>query len=89
MRVLFFSLVRSLTGEKETLVTGVHTVQELLAHLSERYGPTFGDEVFPDGTLSAEHIIMVNGRHIAHSGGEETPLTEEDTVTIFPMIAGG
>ena len=39
--------------------------------------------------LSDRVIIMVNGRHIAHTGGLGTPLRDGDTVAIFPIIGGG
>lgn len=89
MRVLFFSLVRQLTGEKEISVAEVRSVRELLEELSQRYGPAFRQELFPGGQASSEHIIMINGRHMAHTGGLDTPLKDRDVVTIFPMIAGG
>ena len=89
MRVLFFSLVRQLPGEKETSVAEARSMRELLEQLSCRYGPSFRQELFPEGQVSSEHIVMVNGRHIAHLGGLETPLNASDVVTIFPLIAGG
>ena len=32
---------------------------------------------------------MVNGRHITHLQGVTTPLTEQDVVALFPVVAGG
>jgi molybdopterin synthase sulfur carrier subunit len=34
-------------------------------------------------------IIMVNGRDYRHLQGLDTPLHPDDTVTLFPPIAGG
>jgi molybdopterin synthase sulfur carrier subunit len=42
-----------------------------------------------NGELGPEIIIMINGRHIAHLGGLDAPLKSDDTVQIFPMVAGG
>ncbi len=87
--VLFFATFRDHTGEKETSAEGVSSVEELLRLLSRRYGAAFENEVFEGETLSSWVIIMVNGRHVAHTGGTSTPLKDGDTVAIFPLIAGG
>ncbi|HCA40738.1 MAG TPA: hypothetical protein DEP01_04035 [Aminobacterium sp.] len=34
-------------------------------------------------------IIMVNGKHIVHLQGLDTPLNDSDTVNIFPPVGGG
>jgi molybdopterin synthase sulfur carrier subunit len=31
----------------------------------------------------------VNGRHLEHIGGIETPLQPGDVVLLFPVVAGG
>ena len=64
-------------------------MEELLRLLCRRYGPELKEEVFDGEALSDRVIIMVNGRHIAHTGGLGTPLRDGDTVAIFPIIGGG
>ena len=39
--------------------------------------------------VSDRVIVMVNGRSIAHTGGGNTPLSDGDTVAVFPIIGGG
>ncbi len=89
VKVLFFGFVRDMTGEKETAVEGAPTIRSLFEALATRYGERFRTEALPKGELSSELIVLVNGRHIAHSGGAATPLREEDTVAIFPLVGGG
>jgi molybdopterin synthase sulfur carrier subunit len=57
--------------------------------LCNKYGQTFEKKVFVEGKLSSEVIILVNGRHIAHCDGVNTKLSNEDEVSIFPVVAGG
>ncbi|HOO64784.1 MAG TPA: MoaD/ThiS family protein [Synergistaceae bacterium] len=89
IRVLFFATFREYTGEKETSANGVTSVEELLRLLGRRYGDAFESHVFEGNTLSSQAILMVNGRHIAHTGGASTPLKEGDTVALFPLLGGG
>lgn len=89
IKVLFFATIRDYTGEKETAAPEMATIGDLLMDLADRYGEVFRAEAFDGNTLSDRVIIMVNGRHIAHTGGKDTPLSAGDTVAIFPIIGGG
>jgi len=89
MKVLFFATLRKLTGCKETEVHGAPDLATLLGQLGERYGFRFAREVFPGGELSRDVIVMINGRAVEHLGGLQAALDEDDTVAIFPRIAGG
>ncbi|HHV58168.1 MAG TPA: MoaD family protein [Firmicutes bacterium] len=89
VRVLFFAGIREITRAKETKVAA-GSVEELLRELAARYGPKFQSAVYgPDG-LSREAILILNGRHLAHlPDGLKTKLVPGDTVSIFPLVAGG
>ncbi len=90
IKVLFFASIRERTREKETEVEDAPaTMEALLRLLCPRYGPDFEAEVFDGDSLSSRLIILVNGRHIAHTGGPGTPLRDGDTVAVFPLIGGG
>jgi len=80
VRVQFFGQVRGIAGGKETEVVDCPDVGSLFSLLSER----FGHQLRPESL-----IVMVNGRHIAHTGFLETPLESGDLVSIFPVIGGG
>lgn len=91
MHVKYFAYYRDLTGCTQEELPAPATVGELLHTLSEHYGETVrtkllsvsGNEIGPDA------IVLINGRHIAHLGDLAAPLTNADTVSIFPLVAGG
>lgn len=89
MVIKFFAYIRDYTHTKETHLGGCGTVEELLKKLCSMYGKKFEGRVFKDGELSAEIIILVNGRHIGHCKGIHTELGDDDEVSIFPVVAGG
>lgn len=89
VRVLFFAGIRELTHTKETEVAA-GSLEELLRELAARYGRKFESAVYGAAGLSREVIITVNGRHLAHlPDGLKTKLAPGDTVSIFPLVAGG
>ncbi|MCL1836478.1 MAG: MoaD/ThiS family protein [Treponema sp.] len=90
MRVKFFAYLRDYTGCSETDAPHVPTMGDLARNLCERYGKKLREKMLTkSGELGPEIIIMINGRHIAHLGGLDAPLKSDDTVQIFPMVAGG
>ena len=90
MRVKFFAYLRDYTGCSETELPLTPTIGDLARILGDRYGPRLRDKMLsPKGELGPDIIIMINGRHVAHLGGLEAPLKDDDTVQIFPMVAGG
>ena len=90
MQVRFFATYRDITLAKSIEAPACGTGRGLLESLSETYGKAMREKLFlPDGTLSWDAIVLVNGRHVAHLQGLDTPLTEADVVSIFPMVAGG
>jgi len=91
MKVKFFATYRDITRRKEEDVPAVPDIWALLTLLAGRYGAKFRAELIaPDGKdVGANAIIMVNGRSILHLQGKNTPLTETDIISIFPIVAGG
>ena len=91
VRVLYYATVRERVGTFETRIESFSgTLTELLKHLEEHYGifvvdPSKGEGIDPLSVL----IFMINGRHIAHVGGINAPVTDGDLVTIFPLVGGG
>jgi molybdopterin synthase sulfur carrier subunit len=90
MRVKFFAYIRDFTGCKETDVPCQKTVGDLARLLADQYGSKLREKMFaPNGDLGPEIIILINGRHVAHLGGINAPLKPDDTVHVFPVVAGG
>ena len=90
MKVKFFATFRDITRRNEMDVPAPNDMFELLNTLCGFY-PGFREKLItPDGTeIHAETIILVNGRNICHLSGKDTPLTESDVVSVFPVVAGG
>lgn len=80
--VKLFATLIEFTGKRKLEISGPKTVRELLDEL-ERAFPGFKKE------LEKGHIILVNGKNIEHLQGLETPIEENDTVSIFPPAGGG
>lgn len=93
MTVRFFAYLRDpdFAACKETSVSGAGTLRDLGILLSGLYGDRFRNEFFsPDGTALGERIIiLVNGRRAEFLNGLDTPLKESDTISVFPVVAGG
>jgi len=86
----YFADIRTLTGCGEQQWTkAAPTLQALLRELASQYGAAFEKKIFPEGRLSSTMIILVNGQDVELLNGLETPLTPEDNVVFFPMVAGG
>ncbi|MCL1834660.1 MAG: MoaD family protein [Oscillospiraceae bacterium] len=91
MNVKFFATYRDVTRVKQTSIPAQPDIRAMLALLAERYGATMRAMLYtPDGTGIGENaIILVNGRNVQHLGNMDTPLSESDTICVFPMVAGG
>ena len=90
MIVKYFATIRTYTGETARRVGDPpSTLGPLLETLCARYGASFRRAVFAGNQLNPEIIILVNGRNAVYSGLLGTPLTADDEVSIFPMVAGG
>lgn len=92
MLVKYFADIRKLSGREQQELEGrtaPTTVRRLLEELSDRHGAAFRQRVFEGDGISSTLIVLVNGRHIEHLAGIESPLGPEDVVAIFPVVAGG
>ena len=89
MKVNFFATFRLLTKEKSKENLPGDTLAELLENLCLHYGSKFREEIFVNGSLSQNLLILVNGRAIEHLAGLNTILEPDAEVSIFPKIAGG
>ncbi len=88
MKVQFFAGLRRVAGTGE-IVVQAGSVRQLLTKLGEIYGRDFTEEVFDRGELRPQIQILVNGRNLVFLNGLDTPLDDDDTVSIFPQVAGG
>lgn len=90
--VKFFTNLRELTdkGQEEMELPRVITVEELLKHLSKKYGQQFTEYVYDErGNVRSYLQFLINGRSITTLQGFETRLKEGDRVAIIPPVGGG
>jgi molybdopterin converting factor small subunit len=81
--------LRRFTGEQsEVQVTGA-TVGEALSDLTQQF-PTLRRHLYTDdGTLRSFVNVFLNDEDVRHLQAQGTPISEGDTLTIIPSIAGG
>lgn len=90
MKVLYFGVLRDVTGKKEEgWQQSEATVGDLIRALVARYGHAFERWVVKDGDLWNLVIILVNGHDVRHLQRFDTRLAPDDTVVIFPPVGGG
>ncbi len=83
------TVLRKHTGGEKTVVGAGTTLRELLTDLDAR-NPGLRDALLdPDGQLKRYIQTYVNDEDVRFLGGVETPLTEGDSVSILPAVAGG
>lgn len=92
MRVNFYATLRPIVGAKSidvSLPEGI-TVEQLLAEVIERY-PRLHNELFDEQGALYRHVhVFINGRDAPFlSNALATTLTSNDTIDIFPAVAGG
>jgi sulfur-carrier protein len=90
VQIRFFATIREITGVSEIRWDEpTATLGELLHALSSRYGSTFRRWVLENDDLGKTVLVVINGHDSRHQGGIATPLHPDDTIAIFPAIAGG
>jgi sulfur-carrier protein len=91
MKLRFYAFFKDVVGSGEmNYERPAANLGVLLADLTCRYGRPFSKWVYAeDGRLSHMVIILVNGKDVRDALGLATPLTPEDTVVLFPPLAGG
>ena len=90
--VRFFTVLREITGKKEEKLefTNSITLNELLDHLSQRYGRQFTDYVYNANGKPRSYLqFLINGKSITTLEDFKTRLKEGDKVAIIPPVGGG
>lgn len=92
MKLICFAYFRDILGKNElTWDTDSRTLGGLLGELSGRYGRPFRRWVYEENSEKMSHmvIILVNGKDARDLQGLDTPIKPEDTICLFPPLAGG
>jgi MoaD family protein len=83
------TILRSYTGGAKSVPGAGDTLAELLADLETRHPGLRGRLVTEEGGLHRFVNIYVNDEDVRFLGALEAKLSDGDTVTILPAVAGG
>jgi len=87
MKVKLFGNLRQKAGESEFVASGA-TIREALESLCADNEP-LRTAIFAGAELQPHVRVMVNGRDCELANGLATAVSPQDTIAIFPPIAGG
>lgn len=87
MKVKLFGNLRQKAGKNELMASGV-TILKALESLCADNEPLH-TAIFAGAGLRPHIRVMVNGLDCELADGLETAVSEQDTIAVFPPIAGG
>lgn len=91
MLIKSYATLRDLLGWRSRdypLAAGA-TVGDVLQALA-RECPEFGAKLWDDeGRLAGYVTVLLNGRSVEYLGGLATPVSDADTLSLFPPVGGG
>ena len=83
------SVIEKLVGGQRSFESVGDSVKSLIENINEAY-PGFSDQILEeDGELRRFVNIYLNDEDIRYLDGLNTELTDDDTVSILPALAGG
>lgn len=90
LELRFFATYRQEVGQKtiEREYEDGATVGAVLAALESEFEGLRGG-LLEDGDLRPQINVLQNGREVLHKEGVDTVLSDGDTLSIFPPVAGG
>ncbi len=83
------TILRSYTGGAKAVQGAGENLGELLADLDGQYAGLRGRLITPEGGLHRFVNVYVNDEDVRFLGALDAKLSDGDTVTILPAVAGG
>ncbi|HVB26650.1 MAG TPA: MoaD/ThiS family protein [Mycobacteriales bacterium] len=83
------TILRNHTGGERAVEASGATLGELMDDLEVRHPGLRARLVAGDGTLNRFVNVYLNDEDVRFLGGLATPLSDGDTVTVLPAVAGG
>jgi MoaD family protein len=82
------TILRDYTGGAKTVEADGATLAELVDHLEASH-PGLKDRLVDDGSLRRFVNVYLNDEDVRFLGGLGTELSDGDSVTVLPAVAGG
>ena len=82
------TLLRTYTGGAKVVETSGSTLGELIKNLDAAHAG-IGDRLVDGEALRRFVNVYLNDEDVRFLGGLETPVSDGDTVTVLPAVAGG
>jgi molybdopterin converting factor small subunit len=83
------TILRSYTGGAKAVASAGDTLNDLLTNLDVAHPGLRGRLITPEGGLHRFVNIYVNDEDVRFLGSLDAKLSDGDTVTILPAVAGG
>jgi MoaD family protein len=83
------TILRTYTDGQKAVEGKGDTLSDLLDDLDARHAGLRGRLVTGEGALHRFVNVYVNDEDVRFLGGLETPLSDGDSVTVLPAVAGG
>ena len=91
MQIRLYATLRQIAGTDrlEVPVEAEQTVGDVLRALVKSY-PRLSEAIwYADGSLAGHVVVILNGRDIRHLAGDDTPISNDDRLSVFPPVGGG
>lgn len=82
------TILRNYTDGAKTVQGSGATLSEVLGDLEERH-PGLRERLVDDGSLRRFVNVYLNDEDVRFLSGLETPVSDGDSVTVLPAVAGG
>ena len=89
VKVKIPTMMREQSGGEPVVEGGGGTVREVLSDIEARYPGLTRRIVTEDGTLHRFVNLYVNDEDVRYLGSLETAVSEGDTISVLPAVAGG
>jgi len=95
MRIRAYATLRDLLGTSkldlplDASAGAAITAGQVLQRLAAEYPALAGKLWADDGHLTGYVTVLLNGRSIEYLRGLDTPLADDDTLSLFPPVGGG
>ncbi|MDR8410634.1 MoaD/ThiS family protein [Nonomuraea sp. 3-1Str] len=82
------TILRNYTGGAKAVAAEGATLDELISNLESAH-PGIKDRLIDQGNLRRFVNVYLNDEDVRFLGGLGTPVSDGDTVTVLPAVAGG